>query len=285
MAKRLALVFLIILVCGNLFSQSFYNRKYSKKLIVRFGTGTSHYFGDLVDNWYFTVNGNFTTGLRYPVWDRISLSADATWFRLNAEDADSEVKAPRNLSFFSNNFELAGTVQVDLFKEPVRFYRRSMINPYIFGGVGYLMFGPKTKYQGDTYSLRPLETEGVKYSAYTVSFPFGVGVRYKLNAFINITAEGGLRYTMTDYLDDVSKGIFPDPASFTDPIARALSDRSGEYGWSPTMAERQHNVRGNPDKNDAYGLVLVRVEYYISPLRDSFRTIMYQGRRAKMRRR
>jgi hypothetical protein len=264
--------------------QSFYNKKYAHKLILHAGTGTSHYFGDLVDNWYFTVNGNFTAGIRYPVWDRISVAADATWFMLHAEDSKSPTKAPRNLSFFSNDVEIAGTVHVDLFPEPVRFYRRKMFNPYIFGGAGLLLYGPKATYNGQVYSLRPLETEGKKYSAYTWSFPAGIGIRFKLNAFINLTAEAGVRYTMTDYLDDVSSGIFLDPNSFTDPIARALADRSGEYGMNPTMSQLHRNVRGNPKKNDAYGLMLFRVEYYLSPLRDSFKAIMYQGRKTKMRR-
>ncbi|HLF33766.1 MAG TPA: DUF6089 family protein [Cyclobacteriaceae bacterium] len=290
MVRRSILLFLIIFnfcYVDTLFGQAYRPKQYAQKLIIRAGTGTSHYFGDLVDDWDFTFDGNFTAGARYPFWDRVSASADLTWAMLHGNDASSETKAPRNLSFFSHNLELSLTAQVDLFPEPVRFYRRNVFNPYLFGGIGVLMYGPKTRYNGETYALRPLKTEGQaeSYGTFTLSFPFGAGLRYKLNAFMNISAEGGLRYTTTDYLDDVHSGIFPDPASFTDPIAKALSDRSGEYGLSPTMAEEQRNVRGNPDHNDAYGLFLIRVEYYLTPLQDSFKSIMYQGRKTRMRRR
>lgn len=281
MYRRLTIIVFLLFTANFVFSQSFVNPNQRKKIIIRAGTGTSHYFGDLVDNWYFTVNGDFTVGVRYPVWNRVSAAADVTWFMLHGNDANSKDKAPRNLSFFSNNLEISGTVQVDLFEEPVRFYRRAMFNPYLFGGVGYLMFGPKTRYNGEVYALRPLETEGVSYKPYTISFPFGVGVRYKLNAFMNITVEGGLRYTLTDYLDDVSSGIFQDPNSFTDPIARDLADRSANQYMSTQGVE----VRGNPKNKDAYGLLLVRVEYYLSPLRDSFRSMFYKGTRVKRRRR
>jgi hypothetical protein len=51
---------------------------------------------------------------------------------------------------------------------------------------------------------------------------------------------------------------------------------------NPTMAELGRNVRGNPDKNDAYGLILVRAEYYLSPIRDSFRAMQYKGEKRRM---
>ncbi len=264
-------------------AQSFYQRRY-KTLVLTAGTGTAHYFGDLVDDWYFTIDGNFTAGARYNLYDRITVGGDLTWFRLSAQDIKSEVKAPRNLSFFSNNYEFSGRAEVSLYPEPVRFYQREMFNPFLFGGVGLLYFNPKTKYEGETVALRPLQTEGIDYSSFTITFPFGVGLKYKLNAFMNITLEGGFRYTLTDYMDDVSSGVYPDPSTFDDELARELSDRSDEYGVDVPFAIEGRNVRGNPDKKDAYLLILGKIEYYLSPLRDSFRAIRYRGERRRRRR-
>ncbi len=289
MMKRIitgiSVVFMLLFSISFAEGQSFYNQRQNRTLVLTAGTGTAHYFGDLVDDWYFTINGNFTAGARYPVYDRLYVAADVTWFRLAAQDEDSEIKALRGLSFFSDNFELAATLQFNLFDDPARFYQRKMFNPYLFAGIGLLYYQPKTRYQGDKYALRPLQTEGVSYSPVTMSFPLGIGLKYKLNAFINITLEGGLRYTLTDYLDDVSSGVYPDPASFEDPLARALSDRSAEAGASVPFALEPRDVRGNPGRRDAYMLILLRGEYYLSPLRDSFRSMFYRGNIRRKRRR
>lgn len=286
--KRIKLIIIILFIfsISKVDAQSFYRRGQYKTPVIHAGTGTAHYFGDLVDDWYFTVNGNFSVGIMYPLYDRFSVEGNVTWFRLAAADANSEVKAPRNLSFFSNNFELSALLHISLYPVPVRFYQRHMFNPYAFGGVGLLYFDPRAEYNGQKYSLRPLETEGVKYSPVTAAFPFGVGISIKLNAFINISLEGGFRYTLTDYMDDVSSGVYPDPSSFTDPIARKLSDRSDEYGVSVPFAEEPRMVRGDPMKKDSYLLILGKLEYYLSPLRDTFRAIRYKGtRHRKIRRR
>jgi len=68
--------------------------------------------------------------------------------------------------------------------------------------------------------------------------------------------------TFTDYLDDVST-VYPGINSFSDPVAAALSDRGHELDLSP---KAQGKIRGNPEKNDGYFIVNVKVEYYLQSI-------------------
>jgi hypothetical protein len=286
----LTLLFCFAILQAN--GQSFYKRSYTTQVTLSAGTGTASYFGDLIDDGKFNFRPAITAGVRYSFYDRFSVGGDLTYFRLAGDDANSAIKERRNLSFKSDNVELNATLRFSLFKPTARFYLREPVNPYLFGGVGLLWFQPKTEFEGETYHLRPLETEGVSYSPFTVAFPLGGGVKFKLNAFVDMTIDAAYRFVLTDYLDDVS-GEYPDPDSFTDPIARALSDRSGEVGTDPPLAQRglppfedfKRWPRGWEEQKDGYFIMTIRFEYYLSPIRDTYRALRYRGTRQRMRRR
>jgi hypothetical protein len=294
MLTNLKIVLSVILCLAFLQTrgQSFYKRSYTTQLVLSAGTGTASYFGDLIDDGKFNFRPSLSAGVRYSFYDRFSVGGDLTYFRLAGVDANYPTKARRNLSFKSNNVELNGTIRIALFKSSARFYMRRTVNPYIYGGVGLLWFQPRAEYEGKNYNLRSLETEGKRYSPFALNFPAGAGVKFKLNAFIDITADGGYRWALTDYLDDVSSE-FPDPASFTDPIARALSDRSGEVGTDPPLAQRglppfedfKRWPRGWNNQKDGYFILNIRVEYYLSPIRDTYRAMKYRGTRQRFKRR
>lgn len=289
---KIALSIVLCLVFFRTHGQSFYKRSHTTHLVLTAGTGTASYFGDLIDDGKFNFRPSLSAGVRYSFYDRFSVGGDLTYFRLAGNDKNSGSKERRNLSFKSNNVELNGTIRIALFKSGARFYLRRAVNPYVYGGVGLLWFQPRAEYNGKNYNLRSMETEGVRYSPFILNFPFGGGVKFKMNAFVDITIDGGYRYTLTDYLDDVSSE-FPDPASFSDPIARALSDRSGEVGTDPPLAQRglppfediKRWPRGWNNQKDGYFILNIRVEYYLSPIRDTYRAIKYKGTRQRIRRR
>ena len=106
--------------------------------------------------------------------------------------------------------------------------------------------------------LAPLKTELVAYSRFTPVIPMGLGMRFKVGPFMNLSFEGGYRTTFTDYLDDVS--TVHHTSGFADPIALALSDRRPEIGL-PVAADG--SKRGNPATNDAYFLFNAKIEYYL----------------------
>lgn len=256
------LLFVIGLIPELAFGQSFYAIRRERTIIGTLGTGISSYFGDLKDSKRsLDAKLNITGGMQFYITDRISLRADLTYFRLEGSDAntDTPVLQRRNLSFVADNFELAATGAVNLLPNGRRFHQRPVVNVYGFGGIGVIYSNPKAELNGKKYALQPLETEGVKYSRIQPVIPVGLGLRFMLNPFFNLSVEAGHRITFTDYLDDVST-VHPDKSGWTDPVRIALSDRRPELGLTPYEPGSR---RGNADNNDSYFLLNVKVEYYI----------------------
>jgi hypothetical protein len=123
---------------------------------------------------------------------------------------------------------------------------------------------------------------GIKpYKLIQLAIPFGLGVRFRLNEVMDLSAEIGFRYTFTDYLDDVSQnyvnlGVFED-----NELARAMSYRtnevlgepppvgqggqdSGGYTvWPGYGTEHSGSIRGNKDDRDIYMVTTFRLTYIL----------------------
>lgn len=263
--KKSVLVGLIVgLLASDLASaQSFFAMRRGRSLILTVGTGTSSYFGELSnDGDYLQANPNFHAGFQYYLTRKISVRAEVSWFQLSGSDSKAtpeSARRPRNLSFSENNFEISAVGMYNLYPQGRSFYQRPAFNVYGFAGIGLLYFNPTTMYQGKKYQLAPLHTELVSYSRVTPVIPMGLGVRFKVGPFANISIEGGFRKTFTDYLDDVST-VHRDASKFPTPLAAALSDRRAELGL-PLAGEGY--IRGNPKTDDAYMLYSVKLEYYL----------------------
>lgn len=256
-------VLLLTLIAPFADAQSFFSIRRERSLMAVGGLGTSTYLGELSNEGdYIDAKPTVSAGLQYYFTNRIALRSEITWYTLKGDDAKADPesgRAPRNLSFTSSNFEFNVTGIVNFYPQGQRFYQRPGFNLYGFAGVGVTYFNPKTEYQGQKVALQPLQTELVKYSRIVPVIPYGIGARFKAGPFFNIAVEGGLRKTFTDYMDDVST-VHHDASKFSDPIAAALSDRRPEIGL-PLAADGY--IRGNPEKDDAYLLFTVKVEYYL----------------------
>ena len=261
--KNLRVLFVLLLFLPEMAdAQSFYANRRERSLILTVGLGSSTYFGELKgDGFSIDAKPNINAGLQYFFTPRISARAELNYFRLAGSDAkdNSPERRGRNLSFFSNNYELSLTGQINLFPNQTRFYQRPAFNFYGVLGAGVMRMNPKAELDGETYELQPLQTEGVRYSRIQPVIIYGIGGKIKAGPFFNVSLEAAWRKMFTDYLDDVST-VHKDPASFDDPIAAALSDRRPEIGKA--LAEPGH-IRGNPDNDDAYVLFNVKVEYYL----------------------
>lgn len=269
MKKSILILFGLLFCAEIVFSQGFYSKNRNRNLVLSVGTGTTHYYGDLAkpgDN--SNIKPNLAIGARYNFYRWFSAGLDATWFMLGGNDNTDPVKEIRNLSFQSNNLEISGVIHVSLFEEDRRFYMRPFANPYVYGGIGFVSYNPTAELNGERYNLKKLNTSGESYSGFTASIPIGLGVKFRVNPFINIALDGGYRFSLSDNLDDVSSGIYPDPASFTDETARLLSDRTWETlpAGTPTWAEQGKELRGNPGDKDGYFIFNVKFEYYFTEI-------------------
>ena len=258
-------------------AQSFYRRRRNRDFVASIGTGTASYFGELNNpKDRFDTKLNLEIGLEYKFHPRVSPKLLFTVFQLEGDDrqADETSRQQRNLRFRSTNFELALVGIIQFIEDPPRYYQRPNLNGYFFGGLGVVYYNPKADVPDEDYSgnafpnageyvaLRPLQTELQSYGSVALVIPFGIGLRYKINPWFNLSLEAGYRMSFTDYLDDVST-THPGPGAFSDPLSEALSDRRPELDLAALPAGSR---RGNPDKNDGYFIWNIQIEYYLQSL-------------------
>lgn len=243
---------------------------------VGFSAGASNYTGDLDDNFTFVfTRPGFGLHATFIFLPRIHLRLAAFHGRIAASDGKgvnlSDNKY-RNLSFYSDINEGGLHILYSLQSRRRGFSTRNIVAPYVFAGLAFFHFNPKSKIDDHEFELQKIGTEGqylngnypAPYSLYQWSVPIGAGFTVKLNKNIDIGAETGFRKTFTDYLDDVSSR-YPDKQQLFDQqgaIALYLSDPSNDPDFPngrPSFA-----ARGNPDQKDWYVYTNVHLTYYFS---------------------
>jgi hypothetical protein len=225
-----------------------------------------------------------SAGIRYKRHPIVGFKGMCTIGMLRGDDKWTEdiYRNNRNLNFRAPFVELTGQAEFYLIKERApKLYSFKSIgkkkkNIAVFGfvGAGVLFFVPQGKYNGKWYNLRPLSTEGQglpggvdKYSLFTVVFPYGIGAKYGLNKKISVSAEIGLRFTFSDYIDDVSTSYYDKAQlkSLKGDLAVSLADPSlgNIYGASSPDASGKSAQRGNPKDKDSYSFVQFSASYKI----------------------
>jgi hypothetical protein len=167
----------------------------------------------------------------------------------------------RNLHFRNDIKEFTITGLINLLPQYSNGLRgRSFITPYSFIGFGFFAHNPQARdvaainpatgniLLGGWTNLRDKQTSGQginptypkAYSLIQPVFPVGIGVKIKINEKFNLGIEGGLRITLSDYLDDVGKSDYPDPADLVavSPLSVAFANRAGEDYSAFTGASR-----------------------------------------------
>lgn len=158
--------------------------------------------------------------------------------------------------------------------------------PYLLAGFGGMYFNPRGTFvkdfetgQKEWIDLRPLATEGQNfdkagypqpYSRYAMVVPAGIGFRVDIGRGLSIGMEYIMRYTFTDYLDDVS-GKYVDPKLFDiaflneghKPVqARQMADRTREL--LPGSVHAAGEYRGDPSTNDMYSTLSLNFYWRIT---------------------
>lgn len=257
---------------------------------VTLGLGTTHFLGELggandigssgikgfKDLEFKLTRPALDLGYRYYISPMVAIKGDFSYGRLNGDDAltTERFRQNRNLSFRSPVIELAGRIEFYPLKEYFgHLYRTKGVigkkvnhwSPYVFLGIGGAWYNPKAKYDGKWVALQPLKTEDVDYKKIMAVFPMGLGVKYAISNQLSIGFEIGLRYTTSDYVDDVSD-VYVDQSG-SDAMTQYLADPSldliqsytdGNYTYDPTAPGMQ---RGDPSNKDAYVFSLVTLNY------------------------
>ncbi len=164
-------------------------------------------------DWGVPFYGGILYRFNFNPHQTVRLDLGYNQIQFNDKVAKEEYRQNRN-SFGKNNvYEASLVFEYNFF--PVNNEQKGMVSPYIFGGVGALMFdAPKAtlfndfRRDADGVAQAPINeldfTTTAEYSTgtkTTMHIPFGVGLKYKFNYNWAIFAEATFRYTLTDQLD------------------------------------------------------------------------------------
>jgi len=298
---RIAVLFFCLFSLGGFFaaqSQSFYYQRVDRPHIFSGGVGVSMLYGDMYrpsQDRPLQIGASGSLAYLRRLNNRVYIRGEVNFYQLKGDDSKSYFeerkefdpesdRRGRNLSFRSDNFELSAVAIFDLIptfgytyrlnertgkvKPAINSFFRPDFTPYFFIGLGLTTNNPKAELDGTRYNLRPLRTEGVQYGAVAITFPTGIGLRMRLNYKSDLALEGGYRFTLTDYLDDVSDEYI-DPANFSgNRLAMRLQDRRPEIGLEPKWTRAANSGvtlrRGNPNDNDGFFIFQVKYQYYLS---------------------
>ncbi len=268
----------IVFAITTLFSAySQYNIDYG------FSAGASNYLGEFgggegsarafVADLEFSYT-RWTAGafFRYKISPKIATKASLNYIRLSGDDVKSgnPARRGRNLNFKNDMFELLVNGEYYLYKvnDVGNTGRYSTdFNLYIYGGVGLFYSNPKGQNtSGEWVSLKPLETEGVSYSSFNLAIPVGIGFYYTIERKYRLGLEIGWRTTFTDYIDDASTVYANGPDGISNKTDPELLNEINAEGGEPYVVMGNYeagDIRGNPDKNDAYMTATVNFSWAI----------------------
>ncbi|WP_194777287.1 DUF6089 family protein [Pararhodonellum marinum] len=211
MKKITFILFFVLLFIGEIYSQSLYRFRFEEPWSIALSAGATQYFGELYSFWKYDegIQPDYNIQLtgRYTYGTRLKVRSDFTYYQISGQDPKADpvsYRPPRNLHFRARNFELS--LINEYYLKPVKLYNlnRHFFNPYIFVGVGLSTNNPKARLRGEWVPLRPLQIEEQNYKGIVVVFPMGLGFKYKANPYMDVFLEGNYRFTLTDYLDDIS---------------------------------------------------------------------------------
>lgn len=239
------------------------------------GVGVAHYFGDLNPNLGFKEIKPAVSALyKWNFNPYISLYGSVTYTQVGYKDAHSKnpYQKLRNLAFHSEIWEAAISGEFNFF-----WFETSDISkrwtPYLTFGVAGFYYEPTIKYGGKTVKLRTLGTEGQhmqdykdrKYSNFSVAFPTGAGIKWWVAPGVNMSFELVNRFTLTDYIDDVSKTYVGIDNFYINPgvptVGSTLQDPSIlEDGGKMGVPGKK---RGDESTSDQYFMAMLKVTFQL----------------------
>jgi Domain of unknown function (DUF6089) len=271
MKKLFALLFIVSLSLGA------NAQRYNLGFGVR--AGVTNFLGDIGSG---DVSRNFVYNMelkdtrwsagafvRYRFHPLFALQGSYTYARIQGKDSNSDNRARRgrNLNFTNDIHDISAKFEyypqiLSVSDVGFRGRYRTDFQTYFFAGAGVLIHGPKGQIggTGQKYKLRPLMTEGSKYSPVAFQMPYGGGFYFTHKRIHRIGFEFSWNWTFTDYLDDIS-GVYADPSAMAaDPISAQIANQWNGAGNVPA-AENYAPGQKRGDATDRDNYLLMTISY------------------------
>lgn len=237
------------------------------------GTGWTGYMGELTHNSPMSDGlSHWNAGIEARLYSRIGARVSFARYTIDGTDknaTDSSAHRQRNLSFVSKNWEWQFQVVYYFLKYNKKYHARRTYEPYLAVGFGQTFFNPQAELNEELHDLRPLMTENVGYKTNSWIIPVSLGLKAKLNEFLNLSLDLGYRFTFSGYLDDVSNnfgGPYDDGS-----LEQRLSNRKDEIAIINREAfdSLVPGAQRGDGTNDGYFLINLNIELYLP--RDLFK--------------
>lgn len=298
------LIFILFFYC-NASAQRWKTMRYE----IQYGLGAGNFLGDLgganqIGTHYFKdfewveTRPAISLGMRYKLTEFFALKSALTYGQVRGDDrlTTYHFRSYRNLQFKSPILEFVTNFEASFYKEQLghRYRLRGIkgqkgfeLYSYGFIGLGAFFFNPKAQDKnGNWVSLQPLGTEGQglvptrqKYNRVQMCIPIGIGFKYTINQKWGIGLEYGLRYTFTDYIDDVSTTFFNHTklqkayTGVDGALSSYLSNKGNNgdpYGANAESAiTAPGQQRGDPRYNDSYMFLMFSLNYKLKTGRNN----------------
>lgn len=221
--------------------------------------GLSYYMGDINPKMPLRQSSlGLGAVVRYYGGTRWAFRLSYSYLNLHGDDAVSNYMPERGLAFKTTAHDVSIVTEFNFF-DYFTGSKRSYISPYIFGGISGFYFNPKaldgTQLSGiitdvEDYGSVP---KSPKYSNWSASVPFGVGVKYSAGKKVGLALEWRMNLTFTDWIDDCH-AYYPqyngtiDDLQYIDPNGLAGNDM-------------QYIQRGNRHDTDWFGYLNFSIVY------------------------
>ena len=170
--------------------------------------GLSYYMGDINPKMPLRQSRlGLGAVVRYYGETRWAFRLSYSYLNLHGDDTVSNFMPDRKLAFKTTAHDVSIVAEFNFF-DYFTGSKRSYISPYIFGGISGFYFNPKaldgTQLSGIITDVEDYESEpkSPKYSNWSASVPFGVGVKYSAGKKVGLALEWRMDLTFTDWIDD-----------------------------------------------------------------------------------
>ncbi|MDD7276853.1 MAG: DUF6089 family protein, partial [Bacteroidales bacterium] len=217
--------------------------------------GLSYYMGDINPKMPLRQSRlGLGAVVRYYGGTRWAFRLSYSYLNLHGDDAVSNYMPERGLAFKTTAHDVSIVAEFNFF-DYFTGSKRSYISPYIFGGISGFYFNPKaldgTQLSGIITDVEGYESEpkSPKYSNWSASVPFGVGVKYSAGKKVGLALEWRMDLTFTDWIDDCH-------AYYPEKIDSPYIDPNGLAG-----NDMQYIQRGNRHDTDWFGYLNFSIVY------------------------